>query len=58
MSLALYGVGYLAVIAVVSYLAHRSHIPEGYILAMAVILLGIGVMNGVEEARRKRSHWN
>ena len=46
MSSALYAVGYLFLIAVVSYLAHLSHIPDSYIFAIDVIMLGIGVVTG------------
>jgi hypothetical protein len=40
------------VIAFVSYLAYLSHIPEPYIVAIVVIMLGIGVVSGIEEARQ------
>jgi len=53
MSSALYAVGYLLVIVVVSYLAYLSHIPEPYIVAIVVIMLGIGVVSGIENAREK-----
>jgi hypothetical protein len=53
MSSALYAVGYLLVVAVVSYLAYLSHIPEPYIVAIVVIMLGIGVVSGIENAREK-----
>jgi hypothetical protein len=55
MSSALFAVGYLLVVAVVSYLAYLSHIPEAYIFAMDVIMLGIGVVSGIENARQKDS---
>ncbi|WP_433971637.1 hypothetical protein [Tunturiibacter lichenicola] len=56
MSVALYSAGYLLVIACVCYLADLSHIPEPYIAAIAVIMLGIGVVGGVETARQKHSN--
>jgi hypothetical protein len=55
MSSALYAVGYLLLVAAVSYLAYLSHIPESYIFAMGVIMLGIGVMMGLENAHQKDS---
>jgi hypothetical protein len=55
MSSAFYVVAYLLVIAGVSYLAHLSHIPESYIVAIAVIMLGIGVVSGMESVRLKNS---
>jgi hypothetical protein len=41
---------------VVSYLAHLSHIPDSYIFAIALIMLGIGVVSGLESAREKHTH--
>ena len=53
MSSALYAVGYLLLVAGVSYLAHLSHIPTSYIFAIDVIMLAIGVLTGVENARQR-----
>jgi hypothetical protein len=57
MSSALYAVGYLFLVAAVSYLAYLSHIPESYVLAIAVIMLGIGVVTGIENAHQKDSDY-
>jgi hypothetical protein len=48
---------YLLLVAGVSWLAYLSHIPEPYIVAIAVIMLGIGVMNGMESAWHKHSDY-
>lgn len=56
MSAALYVVGYLFLVAIVSYLAYLSHIPDSYIFAMGVIMVGIGVMMGLESGRQKDTH--
>ena len=56
MSAALYVVGYLFLVGVISYLAYLSHIPDSYIFAMSVIMLGIGVMMGLENVRQKDTH--
>jgi len=53
----LFAVGYLLVVAVVSYLAYLSHIPVPYIFAIDVIMLGIGVVTGMEAARQKDSDY-
>ncbi len=53
MSFAIYAVGYLILIAGVAYLAHLMHIPQTYIIAVVVILLGIGVVTGVTNTRHK-----
>jgi hypothetical protein len=53
MSFGLYAVGYLILIAGVAYLAHLMHIPEHYIVAIALIMLGIGVVTGVQSTRQK-----
>ena len=57
MSSALYGVAYLLLIAGVSYLAYLSHIPESYIVAIAMIMLGIAVVSGMESARQRNSSY-
>jgi hypothetical protein len=53
MSLGMYSVGYLILIGGVAYLAHLMHIPEHYIVAIAVIMLGIGIVTGVQTTRHK-----
>ncbi len=53
MSFGLYALGYLILIAGVAYLAHLMHIPPHYIAAIAVIMLGIGVVTGVQTTRQK-----
>jgi len=53
MSFGLYAVGYLILIAGIAYLAHLMHVPERYIIAVAIILFGIGVVTGVQSTRNK-----
>jgi len=53
MSFGLYSIGFLVVIAGVAYLAHLMHIPQSYIVATVVILLGIGILTGVQNTRGK-----
>jgi hypothetical protein len=43
----------LILIAGVVYLAHLMHIPQHFIVAGAIILLGIGVVTGVQSTRQK-----
>jgi hypothetical protein len=57
MSTALFAVVYLFLIASVSYLAYHSHIPEPYIVGIVVIMLGIGVVSGLESAREKHTNY-
>ena len=53
MSFGIYVVGYLILIAGVAYLAHLLHVPQHYIIAIGVILIGIGVVTGVRATRQK-----
>ncbi len=53
MSFGIYAVGYLVLIAGVAYLAHLMHIPQNYIIAIGVILFGIGIVTAVQNTRRK-----
>jgi hypothetical protein len=57
MSSAFFVLGYLLLVVVVSWLAYLSHIPTSYIFAMVVIMLGIGVVSGLESDRQKDSHY-
>jgi general stress protein CsbA len=57
MSSARYAVGYLLLVAVMSYLAYLTHIPVPYIFAIDVIMLGIGVVTAIENARQKDSNY-
>lgn len=53
MSFGLYALGYLILIGGIACLAHLIHIPSHYIVAIAVIMLGIGVVTGVQTTRQK-----
>jgi hypothetical protein len=53
MSFGMYSVGYLILIGGVVYLAHLMRIPEHYIVAIAVIMLGIGIVTGVQTTRHR-----
>ncbi len=53
MSFGIYAVEYLVLIAGVAYLAHLMHIPQNYIIAIGVILFGIGIVTAVQNTRRK-----
>jgi membrane-bound acyltransferase YfiQ involved in biofilm formation len=53
MSFGIYAVGYLILIAGIAYLAHLMHVPQAYIVATCVILLGIGIITGVQSTRHK-----
>ena len=53
MSFGIYAIGYLIVIGGVIYVAHLMHIPQAWIIGIAVILLGIGIVTGVQSTRGK-----
>ena len=53
MSFGLFAVGYLILIIGVAYLAHLMHVPQAYIIAVVVIMLGIGIVTGVKTTRQK-----
>ena len=53
MSFALYALGYLVLIGGVAYLAHLMHIPQTWIVAIVIIMLGIGIVTGVTSTRSK-----
>lgn len=53
MSFGIYAIGYLILIVGVAYLAHLMHIPQTYIVAGVIILVGIGIVTGVQNTRHK-----
>jgi TctA family transporter len=53
MSFGLYTIGYLILIAGLAYLAHLMHIPQHYIVAIVIILAGIGIVTGVQSTRQR-----
>jgi hypothetical protein len=53
MSFGLYAIGYLILIIGLGYLAHLMHIPERYIIALVIILAGIGIVTGVQSTRQR-----
>ncbi len=53
MSFGIYAIGYLILIVGVAYLAHLMHIPQNYIVAIAIIMFGAGILSGVQRMRGK-----
>jgi hypothetical protein len=53
MSFGIYVIGYTILIAGVAYLAYLMHLPQRYIVAVAIILAGIGVVTGVQTTRHR-----
>jgi cytochrome c biogenesis factor len=53
MSFALYMVGTLIVIAGVVYVCHLVHLRSEWVIAIAILLLGAGVMGAVSSTRSK-----
>jgi hypothetical protein len=53
MSFGIYAVGYFILILGVAYLAHLMHVPQNYIIALGIIMFGIGIVSGVQRTRGK-----
>jgi len=53
MSFGIYTIGYVILIAGLAYLAHLMHMPERYIFAGAIVLVGAGIVSGVQKTRQK-----
>jgi uncharacterized membrane protein len=53
MSFAIYTVGTLILIAGLIYVAHLVHMPEKWIIAGVLLILGAGIMGGVSSTRQK-----
>ncbi len=48
MNIAVYGIGYLLVIAGVAYIAHLMHIPQTWVAAIVIVLIGVGVLSAAQ----------
>jgi len=55
MSFGLYVVGYLVVIGGLTYGATLMHVPAHWIVAGAIVLVGLGIVTGVKNTRQKDS---
>jgi len=53
MSFGLYALGFLILIGGLVYGAHLMHVPTHWIVVGAVVLLGIGIVTGVQNTRQK-----
>jgi energy-converting hydrogenase Eha subunit G len=53
MSFGIYVIGYIILIAGIAYLAHLFHIPQAYIIAITIIMAGIGIVTGVQSTRQR-----
>jgi hypothetical protein len=55
MSFGLYSIGFAIVIAGLIYAAHLMHLPTHWIVAGAIVLIGVGILKGVKATRQKDS---
>jgi TctA family transporter len=53
MSFGLYALGYFVVIIGVAYMAHLMHIPQQWIVAIVIVLFGVGITSAVQSTRRR-----
>lgn len=53
MSLGLYALGFVILIAGLIYGAHLMHVPAHWIAVGAIVLLGLGIVTGVQSTRQK-----
>jgi len=55
MSFGLYAIGFTIMIGGLVYGAHLVHMPTHWIVAGALVLLGIGILSAVKATRQKDS---
>jgi len=53
MSFPLYLLGTIILIGGVVYVCHLAHMPSHWVVAIAIVLLGAGVMGAVSSTRQK-----
>ncbi len=55
MSFGIYSIGFAIVIAGMIYAAHLLHVPTQWIVVLAILMLGIGILSGVKATRQRDS---
>jgi uncharacterized membrane protein len=55
MSFGLYAIGFAIMIGGLMYGAHLMHMPTHWIAVGAIVLLGVGILSGVEATRQRDS---
>jgi hypothetical protein len=53
MSFGIYAAGFAILIAGLAYAAHLMHMPQHWIIACAVVLIGMGILSAVKATRPK-----
>ena len=53
MSFGLYLIGTVVLICGVLYVCHLAHIPQHWVVAIAIVLFGAGIMGAVSSTRRR-----
>ncbi|MGA8143504.1 MAG: hypothetical protein WB987_06430 [Candidatus Acidiferrales bacterium] len=53
MSFGIYSIGFATVIVGLIYAAYLLHMPAHWIVASALVLLGVGILTGVKATRQK-----
>jgi hypothetical protein len=55
MSFGIYAGGFAVLIAGLAYAAHLMHLPIHWIIAGAVVMIGVGILSAVKATRQKDS---
>ena len=53
MSFGLYAIGFAIMIGGLIYAAHLVHMPAHWIVVVAIVLLGVGILSAVKATRQK-----
>ncbi len=53
MSFGIYAVGFAILIAGLAYVAHLMRMPPHWIVAGAIVMVGIGILSAVKATRQK-----
>lgn len=53
MSFALYLLGYVVVVVGAVYMLHLAHVPQTWIVGVAIILVGAGIVTGVQTTKTR-----
>jgi hypothetical protein len=53
MSFGLYTLGTIILMVGIAYVCHLAHVPQKWVIAICLLILGAGIMGGVSSTRQK-----
>jgi cadmium resistance protein CadD (predicted permease) len=53
MSFGIYLAGYIVIVVGLGYAAHLAHVPDQWMIAGVIVMIGLGIVTAVTKTRQK-----